>query len=140
MNIKTRLVRPVLILTVLIMGITSGALVFSSADTYLNQGQVPSPEFPINQYGETYGSALKATSPDNEPDLIKAYGIDGTLGYVKSSDLKGVQPKTPQEALDLQAKTPSSRKIPLYESDGKTVIGEFQINKGEGVEIKAEGK
>jgi hypothetical protein len=87
-----------------------------------------------NEKGQTYGSGLDAVSTDTEPDLISAYGVDGTLGYVLSKDLRGLRgdlPKTPEEAVAKQRNAPASRTIPLYDVDGKTVIGEFKISKGE---------
>jgi len=82
------------------------------------------------------GSASYATSLETEPDLILATGVGGTIGYVQSEDLHGVQPKTPEEALELMRKAPSVRKIPLYAVDGKTVIGTFEIDKGTVVEYE----
>lgn len=62
-----------------------------------------------------------------EPDLMSAEGENGTIGYVKKEDLNGPQPKTPEEAVKLnEAK---SREIPLYDDDGKTVIGKFFLGK-----------
>lgn len=86
--------------------------------------------FPKNKNGQTYGSAADATTPENEPDLIKAWGVDGNLGYVKSSDLYGKRPKTPEEAIAKQnrERKEGDRIIPLYESDGKTIIGSFKIS------------
>lgn len=101
------------------------------ANIFPNKNQTPAPVYPTNENGQTYGSALYATSPNTEPDLIKAIGVDGTVGYVRSVDLNGPMPKTPEEALELQRKTPSVREIPLYAVDGKTVIGKFKIENGE---------
>lgn len=97
----------------------------SLAETVRNQSQAPL--YPTNKYGQTYGSSSLATSPDTEPDLIRARGEDGTIGYVRSEDLHGEMPKTPEEALELMRKTPSVRIIPLYAVDGRTVIGTFHI-------------
>lgn len=85
--------------------------------------------FQKNEKGQTYGSAMDATSPDTEPDLIKAYGVDGTLGYVKSKDLNGDMPKTPEEALSKQNSKArgSVRQIPLYDVKGTKVIGVFKV-------------
>ena len=104
-------------------------MLFVSADNY---NTTPAPKYQVNESGETYGSALYATSLETEPDLIEAYGADGTLGYVKKTDLHGgVSPKSPEEALQLQEKAKLSppRTIPLYKSDGKTVIGEFKFSR-----------
>lgn len=83
--------------------------------------------YQINKYGQTYGSSLYAVSAETEPDLIIAKGIDGTIGYVYSADLYGKEPKNPEEAIIMQKLNKDKiRTIPLYASDGKTVIGEFK--------------
>ncbi|MFD0715354.1 hypothetical protein [Paenibacillus sp. GCM10027626] len=94
-----------------------------------------STEYKKNKNGKTYGSSLYAESEEGEPDLIEAYGIDGTLGYVLSSDLNEQLPKTPQEALAKQKlrETQGPRHIPLYDVDGETVIGEFVVSAGTAV-------
>ncbi|MDA2804752.1 hypothetical protein [Nocardiopsis suaedae] len=91
----------------------------------------PAPSYATNAQGQTYGSALEARTPQEEPDLIEAYGDDGTLGYVKADDLKGPD-QTREEVLehiDAQERDaiPDVR-IPLYERDGTTVIGTFTID------------
>ena len=77
--------------------------------------------FPVNENGETYGENI---FDDVLPDLIAAIGDDGIEGYVKEIDLRGENFKTPEEALQHIPKT----KIPLYEKDGKTILGEFTLN------------
>jgi hypothetical protein len=79
---------------------------------------------------------LDAASPYTEADLIKAYGVDGTIGYVGSTDLRGDEPKNPEEAIAMQKQRVASgvRKIPLYDVSGKTVIGEFHVFPGVSVE------
>lgn len=69
--------------------------------------------YPVNQNGETYGSSLYASNIGEEPDLVLAIGINGKTGYVRNSD-------TEVTSVDNENIT-----IPLYESDGKTVIGSF---------------
>lgn len=98
------------------------------------------PSYPANELGYTYGSSLYASSPDQEPDLILASGTNGEEGYVYASDLEGDQPTNPEEAIVYQEKMDELfaqyksgevvifRTIPLYESDGVTVIGEFEIS------------
>lgn len=84
------------------------------------------PNYPKNENGQTYGSAADAISNETMPDLIRAAGVDGTVGYVRKEDLEEEQPKTPEEAIALQQKRPpGGRDIPLYDADGKTVIGVF---------------
>lgn len=92
--------------------------------------------YPKNQYGQTYGSAADAESPETEPDLIWATGVDGTNkyvdGYVKRTDLEQPFPKTPEEAIALTKYNLANptREIPLYDVDGKTVLGKFIIGGG----------
>jgi len=89
------------------------------------------PQYQKNSNGKTYGSASIATSPDQEPELILAVGVDGTEGYVFKKDLDGEKPKSVEEALAQQEKllkNPGGRQIPLYKEDGQTIIGVFEIS------------
>ncbi|MFE5318386.1 hypothetical protein ACFQ88_06735 [Paenibacillus sp. NPDC056579] len=84
--------------------------------------------YPKNKNGQTYGSATDATSPETEPELISAIGVDRTQGYVLKKDLDGEQPKSPEEAIAIQnSRSPGGRDIPLYDVDGETVIGVFHV-------------
>jgi len=82
----------------------------------------------INEDGQAYGE-IYLDDFDNMPDLIQAAAEDGTEGYVYGTELFGKRPETPEEAVRLQeekeARGPYT--IPLYESDGKTIIGEYWI-------------
>lgn len=94
--------------------------------------------YPKNQYGQTYGSAMYATSPETEPDLILASGGGDIQGYVKRTDLEQPLPKTPEEAIALTKHNLAhpTREIPLYDVDGKTVIGKFIVGGGTVREFK----
>lgn len=84
--------------------------------------------YPKNKNGQTYGSSADATSPETEPELISAIGVDGTEGYVLKKDIDGEQPKSPEEAIAIQnSRSPGGRDIPLYGVDGETVIGVFRV-------------
>lgn len=84
--------------------------------------------YPKNKNGQAYGSATDATSPETEPELISAIGVDGTKGYVLKKDIDGEQPKSPEEAIAIQnSRSPGGRDIPLYDVDGETVIGVFHV-------------
>ncbi|MEW4425878.1 hypothetical protein AB1I68_00120 [Paenibacillus pabuli] len=84
--------------------------------------------FPKNRNGQTYGSAVEATSPEKEPELIEAIGVDGTEGYVLKIDLDGELPSTPEEAIAQQnSRVDDGRDIPLYDMDGENVIGVFHV-------------
>jgi len=88
--------------------------------------------YEINESGQTYGNGLMADELGYEPDLMEAMGVDGTSGYVYTADMRGgPMPSNPKEALTRQLENAENagkdQTIPLYESDGKTVIGEFFI-------------
>lgn len=81
--------------------------------------------FPKNAYGQTYGSELDAATPGDAPDLIRAYATNGREGYVLKTDLHPPLTGGMDEALALNSS--GDRAIPVYEVDGRTVIGEFVI-------------
>ncbi|WP_434510355.1 hypothetical protein [Desulfitobacterium sp. AusDCA] len=90
------------------------------------------PIFQINQNGDTYGSLADVNTPGEEPDLVLAKGEDGTEGYLKLKDMWGEQPNNPEEAVAYmkkqeEEKAKGHKYIPLYASDGKTVIGKFKV-------------
>ena len=91
-----------------------------------------SPVFGTNAKGQTYGSALLATNPSQAPDLILAYGSGGTLGYVKKTDLMTYQLISPAGSLDLMKAHPTGVDIPLYASDGISVLGRYHIDTSAG--------
>jgi len=142
MRFKLLCVRTIIIGVALIAGIVVGTASFGPAiaNNFSNQGNAPVPVFPKNANGQTYGSSALVNSPDQEPDLISAVGVNGTEGYVRSEDLNGKLPNTPEEAVAYNRKLKTERLIPLYDVDGKTIIGEFKIRNGKVVEIPAENK
>ncbi|MBW5468500.1 hypothetical protein GPJ61_11595 [Brevibacillus formosus] len=96
------------------------------------------PNYPVNEQGQTFGSGPFPEGPSQEPDLIEAKGENGVEGYVKSSDLSPTV-SSPEEAIAFQKSKEATgyRSIPLYELDGKTVIGEFRLYSSNGInEIK----
>lgn len=94
-------------------------------------------EWGINAAGQTYGVAKPVLG---DPDLIAAYGVDGTPGYVDAAALARVGATVPpldevrahtagvegQSGTDLQFDSGGGT-LPLYESDGATVVGEFRV-------------
>ena len=76
----------------------------------------------------TFGSGANIDADDPGPDLLGAYGVDGTFGYIRSTD-RDQPARTLAEA---RAATQSPRRggydIPLYAQDGVTVIGSFHIS------------
>lgn len=139
-------VRIVTISTALIAGIVAGSLSFGhtiasaeSNQSLSNKSVTATHVYPKNKSGQTYGSELYASSPDKAPDLISAVAVDGTSGYVRSVDLNEVMPKTPEEAIARQNKRKIGdvRKISVYDVDGKTVIGTFNVVNTQGIETVA---
>lgn len=92
-----------------------------SKDAKLNNS-----DYSVNEQGQTYGSETYPPGVKKEPDLIGAIGTNGTQGYVKSIDLEPTF-SSPEEAIVFQEANEDGRSIPLYESDGKRVIGEFIV-------------
>ena len=94
--------------------------------------------YPVNEQGQTYGpsalayenlpegvSALEAI--DYMPDLVSAVGEDGTEGYILKEDfLPSAIPSSPEEAIRMQNNgTFDHEEVPLYASDGETVLGVY---------------
>jgi hypothetical protein len=107
---------------VLILGFTAAvAIAMSSGSSQTS--------WPTNASGLTYGSSGDALSPEDEPDLVKVGATNGKTGYAYRTDLEEPTPKSPQEALRIQAaRAGSSKSIPVYFIDGQTKIGAFVIN------------
>lgn len=83
--------------------------------------------FSVSDKGESYGSALNSI---NEPDFILAQGVKGKTGYIKKSDLNKGKASTLAEAV-IKSAGSKLELIPLYESDGVTIIDTFMLSAGE---------
>lgn len=81
--------------------------------------------YAVNENGETYGNDFQAQALGYPADLILATGEDGVVGYVRLSDLDD-HISNPEEAL--QQKIYDGLYIPLYESDGETVVGRLFLD------------
>ncbi len=84
-----------------------------------------------NEAGETYGSLVVTHSVIEEyvkrpPDLIAVVATNGREGYVKKTDFISDSPRNPKEALEQQSSN-ADKTIPVYKTDGVTVIGEFEL-------------
>lgn len=109
---------------------TNGWIAMPSSTPGGQASYAPIPDWPVNANGQTYGMLGDSPVP---PDLIRVQGSDAegnaVEGYVLSSDLEQPMPTSPAEALRMQAerekKYPNGREVPLYRSDGETVIGSF---------------
>lgn len=107
-----------------------------------DMAEIKEPPYEVNEKGQTYGSAMDNSLLFGNPDLVLAEAIDGTRGYVYASELNADQAGSPEELIAIVEENKKiweeapvgqvvvSRYIPLYESDGETVIGEFPITIG----------
>jgi hypothetical protein len=77
----------------------------------------------VNANGDTYG----VDSPNGHPDLIAVTATNGRDGYAYATDLDGPMPANPEEAATWNETHGDPRPVPVYESDGETVIGEFVV-------------
>jgi hypothetical protein len=76
----------------------------------------------VNAKGETFGVQRDGKSPD----LLAVYTTDGRQGYAYVTDLdEPLPPTSPADAL-AQQEADDGRSVPVYESDGDTLIGEFR--------------
>lgn len=101
---------------------------------YVKQERLP---LGTNAKGESYGME----SPENgTPDLIAVMATNGQSGYVYRTDLEEANGtaaiktfKSPADALAWQAaRGDKDIAIPVYDLDGKEVLGEFVIGGGSG--------
>lgn len=79
--------------------------------------------YPVNENGLTYGPSVPG-SPEM-PDLVSAEGNNGVIGYVYLREMMGSEPSSIEEAMSGEYSGP--REVPLYCSDGVTIIGTFSI-------------
>ncbi|ETT36235.1 hypothetical protein ABEW61_26815 [Paenibacillus amylolyticus] len=93
----------------------------ASADTSPSKDQM---EIKINDNGQTYGSFIY--HDETELDLVKAFGVDGTEGYIKTSDMNQDLPQTPEEAIQSMNEPKVDKYINLYDSN-ENIIGKFLL-------------
>lgn len=93
-------------------------------------------DWAVNADGKSYGTQ----NEKGAPDLTAVIATNGVPGYVVTSELEGATGaaaiktfKTREEALAWQeARRGKTFSVPVYDSTGKTVVGEFVISNGEG--------
>src|SRR5689334_10550819 len=79
-----------------------------------------------NARGQTYGSALGATTYAQVPDLVSVWDNEGQPGYARKTDIFPSKfPTSPDAVSALQQGDVTSSSVPVYESDGVTVIGTY---------------
>ena len=93
------------------------------------------PNYPKNKNGQTYGSTGNVMVEDY-PDLVGVIATNGKEGYVYKEDfVDEYVPQSPEEAVEymevlkeLNDQGIYFQVVPVYGSDGETVIGEFEIS------------
>lgn len=112
--------------TIILFAATSAKAVTPAEIEVSKETESNNPDYSVNEQGETYSDAPYGTGTMQELDLVEAVGTNGVQGYVKSTDLEPTF-SSPEEAIAFQEANKDGRSVPLYESDGKTVIGEFIV-------------
>lgn len=94
------------------------------------------PDFPVNDAGQTFGDPDPRVAFDDYPDLLMVAATNGKVGYIDRhllDELTGANVSSPEEAIEWQRQQDAEGEreifIPVYESDGTTVIGEFLISR-----------
>jgi len=88
--------------------------------------------YPVNANGQTYGDMPRGATPSQAPDLIAVQGTGSQTGYVYNTQVNAAEiavqtAPTPQAAQAIIAKYASPYTIPVYLSNGITVIGQFTV-------------
>lgn len=81
----------------------------------------------VNARGQTYGQE----NEDGLPDLVAVVATNGRMGFAESAALEaaaGPQPTSPEQALEWQALPVATVEVPVYEVDGTTQIGVFEVS------------
>ena len=123
-----------LVATIVAGGLAVGALGAAYADGGAQTPQSTSTQDSASPYqppqtnarGQTYGSALGAMTYAQVPDLVSVWDNQGQLGYARKTDIfPSVFPRSLSSASGLQQGDLSKSSVPVYESDGVTVIGTY---------------
>ena len=136
MNLRTGF-KGALVATIVAGGLAVGALGALGA-AYADGGdqtpqststQDPAPPYKpphTNARGQTYGSALGATTYAQVPDLVSVWDNQGQMGYARKTDIfPSAFPGSTSGASALQQGDLSSSFVTVYESDGVTVMGTY---------------
>ncbi len=112
-------------LVVLMIGMVCGGC----AQSEVQYRDINGVDFPVNEAGQTCGSALDANIPEGfsgtteemkvfYPDLILAQNTEGIEGYITLDDFFGEDPPSPEAAAPRTLDG-----VTLYAQDGKTILG-----------------
>lgn len=96
--------------------------------TYVNQTIT---EWATNEHGQSYG----VENSKGSPDLVAVIATNGKTGYALGTDLDSADGtnaaqafKSPEDAISWQkARQGMTFSVPVYESDGTTIVGEFLV-------------
>jgi hypothetical protein len=78
-----------------------------------------------NADGLTYG----VRNAGGTPDLVAVIATNGKAGYVYAKDLAEPAPTNPSQALQQQNWPTITIHLPVYDADGKTQIGHFDVQR-----------
>ena len=127
-----------------LLGLAGGAAVAESvlapAGVATREGGKPTPgmapTYQTNAAGQTYGVLSAAVLPKDGPDLILVQAMEGKEGYVLKKTLDevtGANVSSPAEAVAWQQRQDAASwvntSIPVFESDGVTRIGSFEVSR-----------
>lgn len=105
-----------------------GAVAGSAIAEVGEQNQSTPIPYMTNATGQSFGSNAMSGSPESDPDLVLVVGDHGTEGYVNSQELNPPLPTSPDQAVKEQtAPGEIEAVLPVYRSDGVTVIDTFTI-------------
>jgi len=82
----------------------------------------PPPTYPVNGRGQTYGPWPPGVPLADAPALVAVGDINGEPGYVKRDQLPQMSTGSTRSV-----GVPAEHVIPVYESNGRTVIGQFVV-------------
>lgn len=96
--------------------------------TYVNQTIT---EWATNEHGQSYG----IENSNGRPDLVAVVATNGKTGYAFRADMDDAAGedeqkafKSPEDAIAWQkARQGMTFSVPVYESDGTTLVGEFMV-------------
>jgi hypothetical protein len=98
---------------------------FDSDPAHLPDPPLPAESvYPTNASGDTFGPNKPLVE---DPDLMAVLATNGKVGYCYRKDLEGPMPTSPAEAIASNDRGLRGYTIPVYESDGTTQIGVFQV-------------
>jgi len=120
-----------IVVLVLAAAIGGASIARGNNSTSPRPAQLATTDWPVNERGQTYGSDAKAQSEADIPDLVAAMATNVKIGYCLKSDMDAPPPELPKSAEEAEAMMRDAlckgRIVPVYESDGATQIGVFQI-------------